>query len=560
MVRASLLIVAAFLLGALVWWLLPKTDRSVAAAAVSSASEAVSAARLPGLGAHRMKVGIADDEARAWFDQGLALSYAFNHDAASRAFLKAAEHDPECAMCWWGAALVLGPHLNAGMDAADVLPAWDRLKEAQRLAPLAGEREQAFIAALATRYARDAGVERKTLDEAYAQAMREVAARYPDDVDARTLYAEALMNLHPWDFYDDQGRYKTWTAEIVATLERVLADAPEHPGANHLYIHAVEASATPERALAAARRLETLAPGAGHLVHMSSHIYMRTGHYHEASEANRRAIDADLKYLELCRPGDSLYARGYVPHNHHFLYASSMMEGRSAQAIAAAEEVARRLDLDRSRRPGYAALQHYWITPMLARVRFGRWAELIEMPAPPADLPYPNAIWHYARGMALLREGLVEDAVNEHRALAALADHPDMARLTIWDINRFADILRIAERVLSGEIAAAEGQTARAVAQLREAVALEDALRYDEPTPWYFPVRQSLGAVLLAAGRAGEAQAVYEEDLRHHPKNGWSLFGLVSALEAQRRPAQEARALLEAAWKHADVILGASRF
>lgn len=558
--RIAVVAAIAFTLSLLAsgWWL--RDARPQGDAAASKLGEPAIAVALDGLGVHRMDVGIDDDEVRAWFDQGLALAYAFNHEAAARAFLRGTELDPNCAMCWWGSALVLGPHLNAGMDEGDVAVAWERLQRAVRLAPMVSAREQAYIGALSTRYAPEVPTDRRGLDQAYANAMGKLAARYPDDVDARTLHAEALMNLYPWDFHDDRGMPKAWTAEIVAVLERVLSDAPQHPGANHYYIHAVEASRTPERAMAAARRLETLAPGAGHLVHMSSHIYMRTGRYHEASEANRRAIAADTRFLELCRPGQSLYARGYVPHNHHFLYASSMMEGRAAQAIAAAEEVARRMDLDRSRQAGYVALQHYWVTPMLARLRFGRWQELLNAPSPPADLAYPTAIWHYARGMALLRTGQLDAASFEHQALHTIAEHPDMEVATVWDLYRFADLLRIAREHLSGEIAAARGEHEQAIAALQRAVAAEDALRYDEPAPWFFPVRQALGAVLLDAGRAGEAQQVYEQDLQRHPNNGWSLFGLVEALAAQRRPTEEARARLQAAWKHADVVLHASRF
>lgn len=553
-------VILGFVCG-VIGWLLIARPAMLPSAPVKDVSNTDAPARLPGLGSYRMQVRVEGEDARDRFDQGLTLGYAFNHAAARRAFLAAAELDPDCAMCWWGAAWVLGPHLNAGMDAANVPAAWEYVQRARQLAEANGDaREQAYIAALARRYAPHAGAARDALDRDYAQAMRELAAQFPHDLDARVLQAEALMDLHPWDLYDGQGRAKAWTGEIVAILERVLADAPEHPGANHLYIHAVEASRTPERALVAARRLETLAPGAGHLVHMSSHIYLRTGRYHEASEANRRAIDADLRYLELCRPGDTLYARGYVPHNHHFLYASSLMEGRSAQAIEAAEAVAQGMDLVLARQPGYEALQYYWVTPLLARARFGRWTELLAQPAPPSDLAYPSAIWHYVRGLALLRSGDIDAAGAQHEALLALRAHPDIERGKVWSLYRLADLVEIATRVLGAEIAAQAGDTASAVDLLQGAVKIEDALCYDEPAPWYQPVRQVLGAVLLEAGRAGDAQAVFEEDLRRNRENGWSLHGLVMALDAQRRPAQEARARRQAAWKHADVALSASRF
>ncbi len=516
--------------------------------------------RQQGLGNYRMEAGIADAEARRWFDQGLTLAYGFNHDAAARAFLKAAHLDPECGMCWWGAALVLGPHLNAGMNPDNSEPAWHRLRQAQALAPRMRERERAYVTALSARYSDNPQADRARLDLAYAQAMRSLVARYPDDVDARTLLAEALMNLHPWDFHDRSGEPRSWTHEIVALLEQVMRAKPDHPGANHYYIHAVEASRKPERALDSARRLDKLAPGAGHLVHMSSHIYMRTGRYHEASQANERAIAADRRYLDLCRPKPGIYVQGYVPHNHHFLYASSMMEGNSAGAIAAADEVARQMDLERSRQPGYVALQHYWVTPYLARARFGIWDALLAEPPPPADLPYPTAIWHYAHGMALLRSGRIGEARRDLEGLATIAAHPDMERQSVWDINSFAALLRVAERQLAGEIALARGDHEAALEALRAAVVHQDELAYDEPAAWYMPARQALGAALLELGRAEDAQAVFEQDLARNRENGWSLHGLVSALQAQQRPAREAQARLQSAWKHADVELGAARY
>jgi tetratricopeptide (TPR) repeat protein len=553
--RIVAVVASAFLLGLLAWMGWQRQH----ATPVAGAAEEVQIARLEGLGGYRMPVRVASGAARTWFDQGLVLAYAFNHDAAARSFLKAAELDPRCAMCWWGAALVLGPHLNAGMDPANAPLALERVRRAAGLAQDGRERD--LIDALSQRYAAAPAIaDRRALDEAYAQAMREVVARHPRDVDARVLLAEALMDLHPWNFYTRGGEPHPWTGEIVALLEGVLREAPGHPGANHLYIHAVEASRTPSRALEAARRLHDLVPGAGHLVHMSSHIYMRTGRYHEASEANLRAIAADQRTLTLCGNPAGLYRDGYVPHNHHFLYASSMMEGAGRQALEAAQEVARRMDLAKSRQPGYEALQHYWVTPYLARVRFGHWDELVALPPPPADLPYPTAIWHYARGMALLRLGRMDDAASALQGLATIAAHPDMERAHVWQLNSLASILHVAERQFAGELAAARGQYADAIEALRAAVAQQDQFEYDEPEAWYMPARQALGAVLLAAGQPNEAQAVYEEDLRRHPENGWSLFGLVQALDAQRRPAQEARARLQAAWRHADVRLTSSRF
>ncbi|MGQ0529637.1 MAG: tetratricopeptide repeat protein [Panacagrimonas sp.] len=527
-------------------------------AAIHSATEDI--VLVEGLGSHQMQVSIANDSARRWFNQGLVLAYAFNHDAAARSFIKAAELDARCAMCWWGAAWVVGPHVNAAMDLASQDLAWERMQRAQALAPAVTRREQAYIAALARRYSAAPNSHRPALDAAYAEAMSTLVQDYPEDTDARTLYAEALMNLHPWDFYDQNSQPRPRTAEIVAELEQVLALDADHPGANHYYTYMVAPSTTPERGLNAAVRLERLAPGAGHLVHAPARIFMRLGLYHEASRANQRAIDADLRFLQRNRPGSGLYLQGYVPHHHHALYASSMMQGHRANALAAAGEVARRMDLDQSRKPGYAALQHYWAAPYFARVRFGRWAQVLAEPPPPADLPYLKAMWHYTRGMALTRAGQLDNAAAELAWLAAIAEHPEMDRRSIWGLNTFSSVLGVAERVLAGELAAASKDNDAAVSALEQALIAQQALRYDEPDAWYFPVRQSLGAVLLQAGRAAEAQAVYEADLRRHPENGWSLFGLASALKAQQLPAAEVEARFERVWQYADVRLTSSRF
>lgn len=562
--RSLVIFVGAFLCGALLYTLLWRTPAESVAAVIPDDLDS-QPVLLQGLGDHHFEITATHPEAQRWFDQGLVLTYGFNHDAAARSFLKATEFDPDCAMCWWGAALVLGPHVNAGMDPSAHAPAWERLRRALDAAPRASEREQAYITALAQRYTADPPPDRRPLDEAYALAMRELIARYPGDLDARTLFAEALMNLHPWDFYSRDGSARPWTPEIVAVLERVLLDDSEHPGANHYYIHAIEASATPERGLEAARRLDRLVPAAGHLLHMPAHIYMRTGRYREASEASLRGIQADRDYLALCRPGSGIYPQGYVPHNFHFLYASSLMEGNSARALEAASEIAKRMDLDQSRQPGYAALQHYWVSPYLARLRFGRWNEVLAEPPPPADLVYPTAIWRYARGLAQVRQNRPDgpDAAEAERIelARALAD-PALADASMWGLNRLVDILTVAERTLAGEIAAARGDYAFAVDTLKEAVESEAHLNYDEPPAWYFPVRHALGAVLLQAGRAAEAEQVYLADLTRNRENGWALFGLTQALRAQGRvdEADKAEARFKAAWAHADVTLTASRF
>jgi len=524
---------------------------------------AAGAVLLDGLGDYSFPVTSSHPEVQRWFDQGLALAWGFNHDAAERSFLKATELDPECAMCWWGASLVLGPHVNATMDPADHADAWNRLQRARELAPGASEREQAFIEALSARYAEQPPEDRHALDEAYAEATRRLLQQRPDDNDAAVFHAEALMDLQPWDFYDEQFQPKGHTAEILTALESVLERDPNHAGALHLYVHAVEASDEPQRGVDAADRLRELVPGSGHLVHMPSHIYSRVGRWQDAVLANQRAIEADDAYLAVCRGNvEGVYPLGYIPHNHHFLWFAASMQGSGALARTAALTTAERTDLQElMREPGYAGLQHYWLTPWFDRVRFGRWDEIVGVPNPGEDLPYVTAIWHYAQGMAAVRQSRLEDADTHLAALAPLAADPLMDELTVWDRYPLAHAARIAERTLFAELAAARGDHDAAVAALREAAAIEDAIPYDEPPGWHAPVRHTLGAVLLDAGRAAEAEQAYREDLRRNPDNGWSLFGLARSLEVQGRTqeAAEAQRSFTAAWRNADVELASSR-
>lgn len=524
----------------------------------------VGATLLDGLGNYHFPITSSKPGVQRWFDQGLMLTYGFNHDAAERSFLRAAEIDPYCAMCWWGAALVLGPHVNAAMDPKNSDKAWTRLQKAVNLAPKASEREHAFITALTARYSQNPPEDRKPLDVSYAAATGKLAAQYPNDLDAAVFHAEAMMDLQPWDYYDDKLQPKGNTAEIVSTLESVIKRNPDHPGALHLYVHAVEASANPERGVAAADHLRTLIPGSGHLVHMPAHIYSRVGRWHDAVLANQVAIQADDAYLAICRGNvKGIYPLGYVPHNHHFLWFASSMEGASAIAKAAAEQTASRTNIpDLMRQLGFAGLQHYWMTPWFDRVRFGHWNEIAGVANPAPDLPYVTAVWNYAQGMAAVRQNRRDDAVRHLDALAKLAADPQMEKLTVWDRYPLAHAARIAERTLSAELAAARGDTAAAISALREAVLIEDKIPYDEPPGWHSPVRQSLGVMLLAAGEPAEAETVYREELRRNPGNGWSLFGLAQSLRAQKREADAKKVDAEfaKAWQHADVKLTASRF
>lgn len=529
-----------------------------AAAAAKAPTEGRHAPLLDGMGSHHHPIATDVPLAQRYFDQGLVLAYGFNHAEAARSFREAARLDPACAMCNWGVALVLGPNINAAMDPEAVPEAWAALEAARVLAEDAPEAERAYVAALAARYAEEPGDDRSALDAAYAGAMRELHRRYPDDLDAATLFAEALMDTTRWDYWTADGEPKPVTEEILATLESVLARDPAHPGANHLYIHAVEA-VRPELGVAAADRLRSLVPGAGHLVHMPSHIYVRVGRYHDAALANERAIAADDAYVTQCH-AQGLYPLAYMPHNHHFLWASATLEGRSEVALGAARHIAAHTDPEMMRQPGLGTLQHYWATPLFAQVRFGRWDEVLAAPKPPADLVYPTGVWHYARAMALVRKDRLDEAARELGELARTAADPALEGVTIWDLNTTRALLEIASRVVAGELAAAKGDFTAAVEYLEEAVAREDRLRYDEPPPWHYPVRQTLGAVLLRAGRPADAERVYRQDLERFPDNGWSLYGLAASLDAQKKAGESAavRKRFTAAWRNADVQLTAS--
>jgi tetratricopeptide (TPR) repeat protein len=521
----------------------------------------VGATLLEGLGDYSMPVTTSGPDVQRWFDQGLAMTYGFNHDAAERSFLKAAELDPDCAMCWWGASLVLGPHVNSTMDPANNAKAWDRLQRAQEAADDATGKEKAFIEALSARYAEAPPEDRRPLDEAYAAAMAELAAAYPDDVDAVTLHAESLMDLQPWDYWDAGGQPKGHTAEVVSQLESVIARDAEHAGALHLYVHAVEASPDPARGVAAADRLRELLPGSGHLVHMPAHIYARVGRYHDAVIANQKAIGADDAYLAICKPGPGVYPLGYVPHNHHFLWFASTMEGSSAIALdAAAATAARTSDPQLMRTPGFDAMQNFALTPLFADVRFGRWQQIIDTPQPATDLPYMVAMWHYAQGMAAVGQGRMDEAKGHHEALLKATTDPAIEKMMAWDRYSLVGGVRIAERFVTAELARAAKDFDGAIAALNEAVAIEDTLPYDEPPAWHWPTRQALGAMLLAAGKPAEAESAYREELRRNPENGWSLNGLERALRAQGRK-NEAKAVADrfgSAWANADVDLSST--
>ena len=513
------------------------------------------------LGSHSHAISTVVPAAQPYFDQGLRLTYAFNHAEAIRSFTAATRLDPDCAMCFWGIALAWGPNINAPMDSAGGAAAWTAVRQAVRLAPGASPEERALIGALAVRYAEGSPVERAALDSAWARAMAEVAAQYPDDDDALVLYADALMNLSPWDYWQADGQPKPATLPMLASLESVIARNENHAGACHLYIHAVE-KGQPERGVACAERLPSLMPGAGHIVHMPAHIFVRVGRYADAITANEHATHADESRLDEYAP-EGLYRLAYYPHNYHFMWFAASMAGNAEIAMSAARQTAAKVNPTLMREPDYTALQHYLVTPLFTMVRFGRWDEVLAEPAPPADVPYAVGIQRYARALAHVAGRRLAEAEAELAALDSIrAATPELADLLIWAINPAAANLDIASAVVAGELAAARGRFDTAVASLRRGVAIEDAMLYDEPPTWHLPVRQNLGAVLLAAGRPAEAESAYRADLERFPENGWSLHGLAASLDARgkKAEAESVRARFTAAWSRADVQPAGSRF
>ncbi len=528
-----------------------------------STAHYIAAATAPlftGMGTHHHAITTKSSQAQRYFDQGLVLAYGFNHAEAARSFREAIQLDPDCAMCHWGLAYVLGPNINAKMEDDAIPEAYAAIQKAVALGKNSNKAEQAYINALATRYTDRPLEDRSSLDLAYAEAMAKVAQQYPDDLDAATIYAEALMDTMPWDYWTEDREPKPATQKVIDTLESVLQRNPNHPGANHLYIHAVEA-VRPQDAEAAADRLGSLVPGSGHLVHMPSHIYIRVGRYHDAAVTNQKAIAVDEDYITQCH-AQGVYPLAYVPHNRHFLWFAATLEGNKKIADEAGKKLAASIDPEMMRQPGLETLQHFYSIPFFTMTRFGEWDEILEAPQPAADLKYPTGLWHYARGLAYANQDQFSEAEAELQQLTLLANDPELEEVTIWDINTTQSVLKVATEVLTGEIAAQRGDYPQAIAHLRQAVTLEDALNYDEPADWSTPARQYLGAALLQNQDFAAAEQAYREDLAIYPDNGWSLFGLRQSLEAQGKDseAQKVQQQFESAWQYADVQLSASIF
>jgi tetratricopeptide (TPR) repeat protein len=511
-----------------------------------------------GLGVYSYRITTSSPDSQRWFNQGLRLVYAFNHNEAQKAFREGTRLDPSCAMCYWGIAITEGGNYNHPTDAEREARALTAVRQAQAHAVIAQPSERAMIQALAQRHSADPAARRADLDLAYANAMREVARQYPDDLEAATFFADAMMNLRPWNLWTPDGTAFPGTDEIVVTLERVLARNPDHPGALHLYIHAVEASTQPGRAEAAADRLRPQMPGAGHIVHMPSHIYWRVGRYSDAVAVNSAAVQADLAYFKTTQP--SMIYRGlYYPHNIDFIWQSAGMQGRSAEMLRAAQEFAGNVPAEMIKQ--MPDMETAPLAPMVSLVRFGRWDEVLALPAPPPEWLYTTGVWHYARGIAYNAKGQVAESRRELAALETIIQSVSAER-TVAFFFRAKNVLQMAANVLAGEMAAKAGDTASAERLLRAAVAEQDTHWFTEPPPWYFPVRQSLGAILLQAGRPAAAEAVYKEDLRRNPGNGWSLLGLSQSLTAQGKTAEATQtdAAFRQAWERADVAITASRF
>ena len=496
-------------------------------------------------------------KAQQYFNQGIAMLYAFNHLESERSFAYAATLDPKLPIAYWGVALALGSNINDPITTDREQRAAEAINKAIALRRYANKAERDYIDSLAKRYIGDG--DRAAKDRAYSDAMGALAAKYPNDPDAATLYADSLMNLMPWDYYNPDGSPKPEITKAIAALEGVMKRWPTHTGANHLYIHAVEASATPDRGVPSADKLGALAPAAGHLVHMPAHIYMRVGRYGDASKVNEQAVLADEDYISQCN-AQGVYPVAYYPHNIHFLVYASMMEGRSKAAVENARKLRSKLPPDMKDVPPWG--NSFTAVPYFAMARFGQWDAILAEPEPThAGLEASRAVWHYARGLAFVRTGKLPEAQQERAALEQLASDPKVGELP-FGLNKAGKVMPIALHVLDAEIADSQHDPDKAIAEFQAAVKLQDALRYDEPEDWYFPVRQSLGAVLLQAQRFKEAEDIYREDLKRYRENGWSLFGLTAALKRQQRfdEAGQAAQRFAKAWSRADVELKSSRF
>ena len=523
-----------------------------------STTEATAATPLyDNLGTLEHSITTSSPMAQQYFNQGLRLTYGFNHDEAIKSFKEGLKHDPTCAMCYWGIAYALGPNINLPMDTAAVKPAWEAVQHAMKYSVSGTPAERAYIEALAKRYSPDPKANRAQLDTAWSKAIGLVSDAYSRDDDAATLYAEALMDLRPWNYWTNGGRPKAAsTMEQLRVVERVVKRNPDHPGACHYYIHAIEASSQAYKALPCAQRLGSLMPGAGHLVHMPTHIYIKLGQWDLAADHNVHAVHADEQFISERHP-TGVYPMGYYPHNFHVMWYALNMLGRSEDAIEAAKNIEEKVPHEVVKQ--VPPFEYFSPTLLYTLARFSRWDDILRQPAPPKDLRYTTGIWHYTRGLAYAGKGKLDSAAVEHDSLVAIEAATPAEQML--NLNPAKPVLAIALAHLSGEMAAKQGRTDEAASQLKKAIAGEDELTYAEPPEWYLPMRQRLGAVLLEANRPVQAEKAFREDLVHRPENGWSLHGLAQSLRAQNRTKAAAKVeqRFERAWKTADVKLASAK-
>ena len=517
---------------------------------------------IDGLDVMEFPVTTNDRLAQKYINQGMVLAYGFNHAEAARSFYYATKLDPDCAMAYWGFAYVLGPNYNAGMEPDNYQRAYDAVQKAKELASKnASQKEKDLINALSKRYVQFPVEDRSELDLEYSNALREVYNKYSYDADVAALYAESIMDMFPFDLWDENGIPRERTNEIVQVVNKALEIDPKHPGAHHFKIHMMEASLHPDGALESAKIFdEGLVPGAGHLIHMPSHVYIRTGDYHKGTLANLRAVVVDSNYVAACN-AQGAYPIAYFPHNYHFLAATAALEGNSSLALNASYNVAKHSSTTLMKEPGWGTLQHFYTIPFYICVKFGKWEEILELENEVPSLKYPAAILNYARGMAFLSLGEMEKAKKELYSLETFAKDESLKEITIWDINTVSVLVQIARNVLKAEILAKEFKYSESISLLREAIEVEDGLNYNEPPDWFFSVRHHLGAIQIEAGLYNDAVSTYKEDLLRLPKNGWALHGLKLAYENLNKQdkVKEVELVRKQSWENADIVLTTSR-
>jgi len=509
------------------------------------------------LGNLTVPISTSNGEAQKFFDQGVRLSYAFNHAEAHRSFMEASRLDPNSAMTFWGQAYALGPNINDPLpDDERKQKANEALEKAKKLASKANPKEQALIEALAARNSEDLTMDIADLNNAYMQAMAKVVAEYPEDANIQTMYGESVMNTMPWNYWDNEGNPAPNTLKGKSALEKAIQLDPDHPGAHHYYIHMMELT-NPDLAIPSADKLGALMPAAGHIVHMPGHIYIRVGRYQDSVKANQEAILADEDYISQCF-AQGMYPLAYYPHNLHFLWSAASLLGDSQTAIDAAKKTAEKVPA--AELASLPFLQDFASTPLLAYTRFGKWNEILTIPYQGDDYKHLKLIRHYARAIAFLRKDNLKEAKEELEAIDTMKNDPELENIVANYTNPSSSIAKVAYSMVSGEVAAAEGDLGKAIEHLREAVVFEDQLIYSEPAPWHIPARQTLGSILLKAKKYGEAEKVYKEDLEELRQNGWSLMGLYQSLMAQNKE-DEARVIKEEfdrAWKDADIEISTS--